>query len=107
MCTQVKRMSLSWLNTEIGEPRSAISKRCLARANSLVRACDALLELMPGVFQLLEGAQMRGDFRLKPIARGKPQELRRQSPNHDGRRQRQQRPGRLQQPLEFFAGDAR
>ena len=79
----------------------------LGESQFLGARLDTLLELMPRVFQLLEGAQMRGDFRLKPIARGKPQQLRRQSPNHDGRRQRQQRPGRLQQPLEFFAGDAR
>ena len=38
---------------------------------------DALLELMAGSFQLLEGAEMRFDLGLQPIAGGKAQELRR------------------------------
>ena len=40
----------------------------LGHSQFLGARLNALLELMPRLFQLLEGAQMRGDLRLKPVA---------------------------------------
>ncbi len=62
---------------------------------------DAFLELMPCPSQLVEGAQMRGDLGLEPVAGGQPHDLRRELPDHDRRGQRQQSRCGLHQTLEF------
>ena len=47
---------------------------------------------------------MGGDLGLKPVARGQPPEPGREPPNHDGRGEREDRRGGLQQTLKRAAG---
>ena len=52
---------------------------------------DALLKLMPRFFQFVEGAQMRGDLGLEPVARGKPQQAAARATREEVQRRRRAR----------------